>query len=45
MHEAKLTSVSQPTIEGLDSAEDLIAYCARVSNPNISTGVRLKWHR
>lgn len=34
MHEAKLVSVSQPRIEGLDSAEDLIAYCARVSNPN-----------
>ena len=28
-----LVSVTQPTIPGLSSAEDLISYCARVSNP------------
>jgi thymidylate synthase (FAD) len=30
----KLISVSQPLIEGLLNAEDLICYCARVSNPS-----------
>jgi thymidylate synthase (FAD) len=29
----QLISVSQPRIEGLSSAEDLVAYCARISNP------------
>jgi thymidylate synthase (FAD) len=29
-----LISISQPKIEGIDKAEDLIAYCARVSNPS-----------
>lgn len=33
MNEVKLVSVSKPTVEGIDTAEDLIAYCARVSNP------------
>ena len=41
----KLISVSQPLIEGLLSAEDLICYCARVSNPsnqmNIETSPKL----
>jgi thymidylate synthase (FAD) len=32
--EVALISTSQPQIEGLNSAEDLISYCARVSNPN-----------
>lgn len=40
-----LVSVSQPTIPGLTSAEDLISYCARVSNPtnqlNTETAPRL----
>lgn len=31
---AKLIAVTQPIVEGLDSAKDLIVYCARVSNPN-----------
>jgi thymidylate synthase (FAD) len=31
---ASLVSVTKPTIEGLASAEDLISYCARVSNPS-----------
>jgi len=30
----KLVSVTEPAIEGLKTAEDLISYCARVSNPN-----------
>lgn len=29
----KLVSITQPYIDGVNSAEDLIAYCARVSNP------------
>lgn len=30
----KLISVTQPDIQGLKNAEDLVAYCARVSNPS-----------
>ena len=30
----KLISLSEPSVEGMDSAEDLVAYCARVSNPS-----------
>jgi thymidylate synthase (FAD) len=30
----KLVCVSKPVIEGLDNITDLIAYCARVSNPS-----------
>ena len=30
----KLISVTEPDIEGLRNAEDLVAYCARVSNPS-----------
>jgi thymidylate synthase (FAD) len=30
----KVVGVTQPTIEGVDSAGDLVAYAARVSNPN-----------
>lgn len=30
----KLISISKPTIKGVKNAEDLVAYCARVSNPN-----------
>jgi thymidylate synthase (FAD) len=30
----KLISITKPEIEGVNSAEDLIAYCARVSNPS-----------
>lgn len=41
----KLISVTQPCIEGLLSPEDLISYCARVSNPtnqlNTSTAPKL----
>lgn len=33
MNNVKLVSVSKPVIEECDSAEQLIAYCARVSNP------------
>ena len=29
----KLVSVTQPKIDGVDTAEDLVVYCARVSNP------------
>lgn len=30
----KLISVTTPKIEGLNSAEDIVSYCARVSNPS-----------
>ena len=30
----KLVAVSKPFVEGVDTAEELVAYCARVSNPN-----------
>jgi thymidylate synthase (FAD) len=30
----KLISITEPQIEGLKTAEDLISYCARVSNPS-----------
>ena len=31
---AKLVALSKPFVEGVDSAEELVAYCARVSNPS-----------
>lgn len=41
----KLIAVTKPTIEGINTAEELISYCARVSNPsnqlNTSTAPRL----
>ena len=41
----KLISVTHPQIEGLETPEDLISYCARVSNPsnqlNTETAPRL----
>jgi thymidylate synthase (FAD) len=41
----KLVSISRPVVEGLDSPEDLMVYCARVSNPsnqlNTATGAKL----
>lgn len=33
-YSTKLVSVTQPMIEGVKSAEDLVVYTARVSNPN-----------
>ena len=30
----KLISITKPEVEGLNNAEDIIAYCARVSNPS-----------
>jgi thymidylate synthase (FAD) len=30
----ELVSITKPQIEGLETSEDLIGYCARVSNPN-----------
>jgi thymidylate synthase (FAD) len=30
----ELVSITKPYIDGVDSAEDLVAYCARVSNPS-----------
>jgi thymidylate synthase (FAD) len=33
MNNVKLIGVTQPKIEGIDTAEQLVAYCARVSNP------------
>ena len=41
----KLISVTKLEVEGIDNAEDIIAYCARVSNPtnqmNTETAPRL----
>lgn len=41
----KLISISKPSIENMENAEDLVAYCARVSNPsnqmNTETAPRL----
>lgn len=41
----KLVSVSQPVVDGIQTAEDLMVYCARVSNPsnqlNTATGAKL----
>lgn len=41
----KLVSTTKPNIEGLNKAEDIIVYCARVSNPNnqlnVDTGDKL----
>ena len=32
--QTKLVSITEPKIEGINSSEDLIVYCARVSNPS-----------
>lgn len=41
----KLISITQPYIDGINNAEDLVAYCARVSNPsnqmNVETAPKL----
>lgn len=41
----KLVSITNPEIEGVKKAEDLVAYCARVSNPsnqnNVETAPKL----
>lgn len=34
MINAKLIAVTQPVVEGINTAQELIAYCARVSNPS-----------
>lgn len=43
--EVNLVSVTKPLIEGISTAEELISYCARVSNPsnqlNVETAPRL----
>jgi len=45
MNSAKIISISKPLIEGIDTAEDFIAYTARVSNPgnqmNLQTSEKL----
>jgi thymidylate synthase (FAD) len=45
MSQVRLVASTTPVIEGVRSAEDLIVYCARVSNPsnqlNMETGERL----
>jgi thymidylate synthase (FAD) len=42
---AKLISISKPLVEGITTAEELISYCARVSNPsnqlNVETAPKL----
>lgn len=38
MTAAKLISLSQPAIPGIETAEDLVAYVARVSNPSNQVG-------
>jgi thymidylate synthase (FAD) len=35
----KLISITKPEIEGIKNAEDLVAYCARVSNPTNQTNI------
>ena len=41
----KLISITKPVVEGIDTAEDLVSFCARVSNPenqlNTETSPRL----
>lgn len=41
----KLVSISRPVVDGIQTAEDLMVYCARVSNPsnqlNTATGSKL----
>jgi thymidylate synthase (FAD) len=32
--QVKLVSITTPTIDGINTADELIAYCARVSNPS-----------
>jgi thymidylate synthase (FAD) len=34
MFKAKLIAVTKPVLEGIEDAQELIAYCARVSNPS-----------
>lgn len=34
MHKVKIVSISKPLIEGINTAEEFIAYAARVSNPS-----------
>ena len=34
INNVELVSVTKPKIDGIDTAQDLIAYCARVSNPS-----------
>ena len=34
MFKAKLIAVTKPVVEGIETIHDLIAYCARVSNPS-----------
>lgn len=45
MLSAKLIAVTTPVVEGLESAHDLISYCARISNPsnqmNVETAEKL----
>lgn len=45
MSKVKLVGITTPVIEGVDSAEDLVAYAARVSNPanqnNTGTATKL----
>jgi len=45
MNSAKIISISKPLIEGIETAEDFIAYTARVSNPsnqmNLQTSEKL----
>ena len=45
MVNVKLISITKPLIDGIDTAEELISYCARVSNPsnqlNVETAPKL----
>jgi thymidylate synthase (FAD) len=34
MHKVSVVGITQPLVEGVKSADDFIAYCARVSNPS-----------
>ena len=43
--QVKLIAITKPVVEGMESAQDLLSYCARASNPanqnNFETGAKL----
>ena len=40
MIEVKLVGITKPTLQDIPEAEDLVAYCARVSNPQNQTNFK-----
>jgi len=45
MHKVKIVGITKPEVEGIETADEFIAYCARVSNPsnqlNVETAPKL----